>query len=145
MLKYLKKDLIIPAGTRFNDAPLRVERTAGAYTEAVVATSVDTSAFITIENDVDTESLFASNLEDVVTIPKKPVIQAYPAIDLPHGSLIELLLPDGTSRCYEDLEDVCLGSGYTSFTGTDWDEHAMRMRKAFIRTNLPFALYEKRG
>ena len=48
MKMVLLKDLVIPAGTVFKDAPIKTERASG-HIEAIIATSKNTCAFVTID------------------------------------------------------------------------------------------------
>jgi len=49
MKKVLLKDIVIPAGTVFYDAPIRTERTPGCHIDAVIGLTNNTSGVITYE------------------------------------------------------------------------------------------------
>jgi hypothetical protein len=51
----LKKDIVIPAGTVFNDAPLKVVRKPGCYVESVIGLTPDAVGFFTCDTDCGDE------------------------------------------------------------------------------------------
>ena len=59
MRKVLLKDIVIPAGTIFTDAPARTERADGCYVEHVLGLTKDTAGFLTYEVSADLGEWFA--------------------------------------------------------------------------------------
>lgn len=49
MRKVLLRDIVIPAGTVFDDAPTQTVRTPGVYGEAIIGLTNDTCGSITYE------------------------------------------------------------------------------------------------
>lgn len=59
MKKVLLKDIIIPAGTVFDDAPYKCEYSKKCYVEAVIGLTKDTSGYITYQTSDDLKEWFA--------------------------------------------------------------------------------------
>lgn len=49
MKRKLLKDIVVPAGTIFEDAPTRTERSPGCFVDAVIGLSDNTSGTITYD------------------------------------------------------------------------------------------------
>jgi hypothetical protein len=59
MKKVLLKDIVIPAGTVFDDTPRKREYGEGCYVEAVIGLTKDTAGHITYETSDDLKEWFA--------------------------------------------------------------------------------------
>lgn len=70
MCKVLLQDIVIPAGTVFTNAPTEVRRNGG-HIEAVIATSRNTSAFVTIDVDYDNFGVEIAHLFADLKMPGK--------------------------------------------------------------------------
>jgi hypothetical protein len=57
--RVLLKDIVIPAGTVFDDAPVRTDRSAGCYVETVIGLTPNTAGFLTYQVSDDLGEWFA--------------------------------------------------------------------------------------
>lgn len=51
MKKILRKDIVIPAGTVFTDAPLRTVRTQGEFIDCIIGLTKNTAGTFTYESN----------------------------------------------------------------------------------------------
>lgn len=58
MKKVLLRDIVIPAGTIFHDAPIRTHREPGAYLQATIGLTKDTAGAIEYEVSPDVDAWF---------------------------------------------------------------------------------------
>ena len=59
MKKVLLKDLVIPAGTVFDGAPIKTERAEDAFVECVIGLTKNTVGYVTYEVSDEVKDWFA--------------------------------------------------------------------------------------